>query len=64
MIHYYKEEKREGNLAVINSKVTFFGIPIYKCRIQTSNNNIVGQFARPDCKTVKVSGFTNLCHKK
>lgn len=58
MIRYFKEEKREGDLAVMNCRVTLFGITIYKGRVESTNINAIRQLTQMPKKKPRVCGFT------
>lgn len=56
-------EYREGNLAVKETKVTFFCIPIFKKR-KTSTNNIAVAALTVESQRFKIKGFNNEVENK
>lgn len=63
MIKVIIEEKAEGNLGIITTKITFFGVTIYNCKRTTTNYLVIKQLlAAPITKPVK--GFSNEAKNK
>ena len=57
MIETVKKEYREGDNAVRTTSITFFGIPIFKSKEITTNNDIVELLTVQKKTTIK--GFKN-----
>lgn len=58
MIKKLIKEYREGNFAILTEEVTFFNIPIFKCK-KISTNNTVVRVLTPiqQNKGIKIKGF-------
>lgn len=57
MIETVKKEYREGDNAVRTTSITFFGIPIFRSKEITTNNDIVELLTVQKKTTIK--GFKN-----
>ena len=57
IIKYTKNERREGNLAVVRCRVTFFGIPIYNSIYRSTNNNAVRILTAMEDNKLNIKGF-------
>ena len=57
MIETVKKEYREGDNAVRTASITFFGIPIFRSKEITTNNDIVELLTVQKKTTIK--GFKN-----
>ena len=57
MIETIKKEYREGDNAVRTTSITFFGIPIFRSKEITTNNDIVELLTVQKKTTIK--GFKN-----
>ena len=57
MIETVKKEYREGDNAVRTTSITFFGIPIFRSKEITTNNDIVELLTVQKKTTIK--GFRN-----
>lgn len=57
MIKTTKNEYREGHLCVIDHKVTLLGIPIYRARITTTNNDALRRLTILDESQLHIKGF-------
>lgn len=57
MIETVKKEYREGDNAVRTTSITFFGIPIFRSKEMTTNNDIVELLTVQKKTTIK--GFKN-----
>lgn len=68
MIKKLIKEYREGNFAILTEEVTFFNIPIFKCKKISTNNTVVRALTPiQQNKGIKINGFkyeTNSKSKK
>lgn len=58
LINVNRNEFREGDLGVRITKVTFFGIPIFRFRATTTNRQAVALLTVKN-KSNKIKGFVN-----
>lgn len=56
MIKKLIKEYREGNFAILTEEVTFFNIPIFKCKKISTNNTAVKALTPIQC-TKEIKGF-------
>lgn len=59
MIKVIKTEHAEGDHAIINKAVSFFGIPIYKYIGRTTNRQAVSLLTLNSKKQLEIKGFKN-----
>lgn len=58
MIKKLIKEYREGNFAILTEEVTFFNIPIFKCKKISTNNTVVRALTPiQQNKGIKIKGF-------
>lgn len=57
MIRMTRDEYRQGNLAVRDYRVTLFGIPVYKARFTSTNNQAVRQLTTLKENKINIKGF-------
>ena len=58
MIKKLIKEYREGNFAILTEEVTFFNIPIFKCKKISTNNTVVRALTPiQQNKGIKINGF-------
>lgn len=56
MIKILSKEYKEGDQAVLITEVTFLGIPIFKCKRTTTNNQVVSTLVSINQPT-EIKGF-------
>lgn len=59
IIKVYRDEFREGYLGVRTWLITFFGIPIFRARLTSTNNQAVRTLTVVEEKKTKVIGFNS-----
>lgn len=59
IIKMQRNEYKNGDLAVRDYYITFFGIPIYGARFTSTNHDAVRLLTTLKQKTTNVCGFTN-----
>ena len=57
IIKMTRKEYREGNLCVRDYKITFFGIPIYRARFTSTNNQALQQLTIAKEAQLHITGF-------
>ena len=59
MIRVLKTESAEGDHAIVNKAVSFFGIPLYRYKGMSTNRQAVGLLTVESKKQFKIKGFGN-----
>ena len=59
IIKIIKNEYRKENLAIVDYRLTFLGVPVYTVKFTSTNRDIVGKLGTEENKTLHICGFTN-----
>lgn len=57
IVKLVRQEYREGDLAVRDCLVTFLNIPVYRSKVQSTNNQAVRQLTAIKEKNINIKGF-------
>jgi len=59
IVQIWRDEYREGHLCVQEYKVTFLGIPVYRARFTTTNNEALRKLTILKETQLHIKGFLN-----